>query len=64
MKTQKEYIKNELTKKGKISRNQCLKRYISRLGARINDLTKEGMKIVGTYEKTKYGQDYVYYLVK
>lgn len=41
-KTQIEWIKDELITKGEISRNYCLSKYCSRLGARINDLKKEG----------------------
>lgn len=63
-KTQEEFVKNQLLKKGKVSRNQCLNRYISRLGARILDLKRQGFCIVGKFEKTKNGQDYVYFLIK
>jgi hypothetical protein len=60
--TQMDFVMKQLTKNKRISRNQCLKRYISRLGARISDLKKEGWNIQGEYEKTKWGQDYVYRL--
>ena len=63
--TQEAYILNELKTKGSISRNQCLKRYISRLGARIGDIKAMGYEIVGGYVKTKNGgKDFVYTLIK
>jgi len=58
--TQLEFIKQRLNENGKISRNECLQNYISRLGARIADLRKEGWNIEGEFEKTDYGKDYVY----
>jgi len=61
MKTsQKLWIKTQLEEKGMVSRNQCLRRYISRLAARIADCREEGMNIVGKKVKG----DYVYYLEK
>lgn len=47
-----------LKDKGEISRNQCLRNYISRLGARIKDLQKEGMQ----FETERRDGDYVYKL--
>jgi len=61
--SQKERILNQLKKNGYITRNQCLKNYISRLGARIKDLKNEGYIIEGKNIKTQYGEDYIYYLV-
>jgi 23S rRNA U2552 (ribose-2'-O)-methylase RlmE/FtsJ len=59
MKTsQKLWIKTQLEEKGMVSRNQCLRRYISRAAARLQELREEGMNIVG--KKVK--EDYVYYL--
>jgi hypothetical protein len=63
MKTQMSWIVSQLKKRGWISRNECLRRYISRLGARISDLKREGYQIVGEYKKTKFGMDYVYKLI-
>jgi len=54
-------VKRELQEKGFITRNWCLKNYISRLGAIIHLLKKE-MDIKGKYHKYEYGKDYVYYL--
>ena len=60
-----DFIVNLLKKKGHVSRNQCLSNYISRLGSRICDLNKiKGWKIIGQYEKTATGRDYVYYAIK
>lgn len=63
--SQKDFVKAELIKNGFISRNKCLKNYISRLSAYILLLKKEGF--VFTSKKvestTKYGinNDFVYY---
>jgi hypothetical protein len=60
--TQKEIIRDILLKHGEVSRNHCLSLFISRLGARINDLRNEGMEIKGKFVKTQYGRDFIYYL--
>lgn len=60
--TQEAWILDQLISKGSISRNTCLKRFISRLGARIADIKAMGYEIEGKYLKTKNGQDYVYTL--
>jgi hypothetical protein len=57
--TQIEFIKNELRTKGRISRNQCLSQFISRLGAHIQTLENKGWKFKAKHE----GTDYVYELV-
>ena len=63
--TQIELIRNTLNDYGKISRNFCLQRFITRLGARIIDLKNEGMDITGKWETYSDGKkDYVYYLKK
>lgn len=59
-----DWIKSRLKKTGRITRNQCLRRYISRLGARINDLKKEGWGFRGYYKKTRNGMDYVYEMIR
>jgi hypothetical protein len=56
--TQLKMIKDQLLLTGEVSRNWCLQRYCSRLGARIMDLKKEGW--VFTTEKRN--GDYVYKL--
>jgi phage pi2 protein 07 len=55
-KSQLTWIKEQLLKHGEISRNTCLRNYISRLSARILDLEKDGW--VFTTEKRK--GDFVY----
>lgn len=54
--TQLDWIRERLLETGEISRNQCLRQYISRLGARIWDLKKEGYD----FEEERRGGDYVY----
>ena len=59
--TQLETIKELLIKNGKISRNQCLRDFIScRLSAYILDLKHEGWEFNAHNE----GGDYVYEVVK
>jgi hypothetical protein len=52
-----------LIKTGKITRNQCLRMYISRLSAIIFELKERGWVFKSGYVKTAYGKDYAYYLV-
>ena len=58
--TQLDWIISRLDETGKISRNECLQNYISRLGARIADLKEMGWELEGSFEKTENGKDYVY----
>ena len=58
--TQKKLVIEELENNGYVSRNDCLKHFITRLGAIICELNKEGYDLVGKYVKTSYGKDYVY----
>lgn len=53
MKTQKDLIESLLLKNGIISRNYCLRNYISRLSAHILQLEKEGYKFERFYGKQK-----------
>lgn len=62
--TQLTWIWYQLELNGFITRNQCLKHYISRLGARISDLKKEGYRFKTRYLKSRWGKDYVYFLIK
>lgn len=56
-KSQKQFVKKQLLETGKISRNDCIRNhYITRLGAIICDLNKDGYEIEGNKE----GNDYVY----
>jgi len=64
MKTQKEWAINQLIKQGEVTRNSALQNYISRLGAIVCDLQKEGWELKGENRKEKYGKDFVYYLIK
>jgi len=54
--TQKEFVIKKLKDDNFISRNYCLKNYISRLGAIINTLNKEGWNIKGRVDN----RDYLY----
>ena len=56
--TQKEFVKDVLLSKGYITRNECLRNYISRLGAIIHTLKSEGWDFKGEYVKTKNGNIY------
>ena len=62
-KTQLNFIKEHILKYGYISRNFCLRNWITRLGARIIDLEKQGFKFSAGYEDMASGKDYVYRLV-
>lgn len=62
-KTQIQFIKDELLTNGKISRNTCLKNFISRLSGRIKDLRNEGWQFIAENVETEYGSDYVYRLI-
>lgn len=63
--SQKDFVKAELIKNGFISRNKCLKNYISRLSAYILILKKEGFVFAAkrVESTTKYGTtyDFIYY---
>lgn len=61
--TQRKWVLEQIEEQGFITRNQCLRNYISRLGAIICDLTKEGYVFTAEYQKTPNGKDYVYTLV-
>lgn len=61
--SQVDIVKAELLEKGYVSRNWCLKKYITRLGAIIHRLNKdEAMEIKGRFVPYEHGKDYVYYL--
>lgn len=67
-KSQLDWVISQLKTNGKISRNEALRNYISRLGAIIWSLNKSGWEIEGRNERTQngYGKglDYFYYLKK
>lgn len=62
--SQKQWAINQLRTYGAVSRNEALRNYISRLGAIMNDLLKEGWHWRGEYVQTSYGRDYQYTLLK
>jgi len=62
-KTQMDWTKSQLLLNGRVSRNAALKIYFTRLGARIDDLKKEGWEIKGEWVKTDHGKDYIYKLI-
>ena len=63
--TQINWVRSMLEKKGRVTRNQCIReQFITRLSAIIHRLRDEGMNIVGSKFKTKYGEDYQYELVE
>lgn len=57
-KTQIKVVDNQLNKYGYISRNWCLRRWITRLSAIIYDLKKKGYQ----FEIERRNNDYVYKL--
>lgn len=61
-KTQENWVVEMLLHNGKVSRNEALNNFISRLGAIICDLKKDGWTIEAKWEKSPYGKDYLYYL--
>jgi hypothetical protein len=63
-KTQVSWVKENLRENGYISRNQCLRNYISRLGAIINILKKDGWRFEANYQQTVNGKDFWYKLVR
>lgn len=60
---QRDWTIKQLLTYGKVSRNEALKNFISRLGAIICDLKADGFHIEGKNVKTAYGKDYVYTLL-
>lgn len=64
--TQMDWVKLTLVADGEISRNYALRNYVSRLGALICTLKKQGMDISGEWRATTtpFGKrkDYVYKL--
>jgi len=61
--TQKQFILNELGLYGEISRNTCLKNYITRLASMITVLKREGWQFEASYRDTGYGKDFVYKVI-
>lgn len=63
-KSQLSWVIQRLNQYGSVTRNQALRRYISRLGAHICELNKSGWEIKGEHVKTKNGLDYRYRVVR
>jgi Helix-turn-helix domain len=59
-KSQVDIIAGILEREGRITRNQCLRMYISRLAARVADLEKDGW----VFRTKKVGNDYEYRVVE
>ena len=64
MKTQEQFVIDELRLSRTIRRNYCLSNYISRLGAIICLLNKKGWQIKGKWIETDTGKDYEYRAIK
>lgn len=62
--TQLEIVKLKLERDGFITRNECLQKYISRLGALIYRLKKQGYEFETEYVETQRGKDYKYIATK
>ena len=62
--SQKEKIIEQLKINNYVSRNWCLKNYISRLGAIIWQLKKEGWDFNANFFKYNGGKDFRYYVIK
>jgi len=62
--TQYQYVENQLRKNNELSRNQCLRVYITRLAEYIGRLRKRGWEFTVEKRKTNQyvwcGTDYVY----
>ena len=57
-----DFIRKELNTKGFITRNYCLRNYISCLAQRVHDLArKENIKIHAGLIKYDFGKDYIYF---
>lgn len=66
--TQLKWVTEQLEKKGEITRNECLQHYISRLGAIIHIMKKDGWTFATSTRPTRKpdgteGKDFVYTLV-
>lgn len=62
--TQQKIVERKLVDDGFVTRNWALQNYISRLGAIINKLRREGWEIsAGEYVTTRTGKDFKYSLI-
>lgn len=66
--TQKQWVENQLIANKKITRNECLRNYISRLGAIISMLKEDGYEFDTEYVEVKTpfgkGKDFQYTVSK
>jgi len=66
--SQKAFILSALINKGKVSRNNCLRNYITKCASRISELRRDGLIIEPVEErkvvKAWLSNDFVYYLNK
>lgn len=65
LETQREFIIHRLLTTGQISRNECLRKFISRLSGHIYAIKDKNPTwiIDGKMIKTSHGEDYVYKLI-
>jgi len=62
--TQEKFVIKQLMETGRISRNLCLQNFITRLASIVSNLNhNEKWQIVGEYEKTLHGRDFIYKLI-
>lgn len=61
--TQKQFVIKQLRETGEITRNMCLKNYITRLASIIPTLRKEGWGFNTYYREENGSKDYVYQVV-
>ena len=65
--TQEDWVVSRLKKNGRVSRNECLRQYITRLSAIILNLRGDGWGFEASFEETNtlFGdKDYVYTVTK
>lgn len=66
--TQKQWVEQRLIENGRVTRNECLRNYISRLGALIAMLKNDGWEFETGYVEVETpfgkGKDYEYKVVK
>ena len=61
--TQRNWVEERLHDTKRVTRNEALGRYISRLAAIVADMKKDGWSIEGNSLKTAHGTDYEYRLI-
>ena len=61
--TQRNWVEERLRDTKRVTRNEALGRFVSRLAAIIANMRRDGWVIEGNNLKTTYGTDYVYTLI-